>query len=119
MITNKQADIRAGTAAHWEVNSPSMLRIDWQQDANRMGGKLVTYDANTIIDSQTFGHGLPIMIILPVGTWKFESSSDGKTYREVTKLASHDNPPYGPSQHVNLTLDGQPFPAVWNRYTKV
>lgn len=102
-----------GYAEHWLVDSPTATKFDTNSFKNRSGASVTVTLNNNTVESQVFLKGVPVVIVLPTGQWRFETSSDGVKYREVTTLTSVSG-----SAHVNLILDGKDFPAVWGRYTK-
>ena len=106
--------------AYWNVEDPSIIKIETEQFVNRSGVKLILTNNKGTLSVHTFKQGDPVVIVLPVGTWKLETSSNGNKYNFVTNLHSVLLPNTGkPSQTVNITLDGQDFPVTYWKYSKI
>jgi hypothetical protein len=105
--------------AHWLIEDASIERVEIAQAANRRGASVITFDDLGPVDQHFSEPPSPIAIVLPVGWWRWEQSSDGKSFQTVMDLQSHLTT-RGPGLRVNLTLAPVvPFPPCWSRYTKL
>jgi hypothetical protein len=117
MITFQTAN--PSSLAHWLISDASIERLEIAQAANRAGASITTFDDLGPVDQHFSGPPVPIAIVLPVGWWRWEQSSDGKNFQSVMDLQSHLTT-RGPGLRVNLTLAPViPFPPCWSRYTKI
>lgn len=106
-----------GVAAHWEIDDPAMVKVETTVFANRAGARVTVYDPAPVLPLM-FPQGDPVAIILPVGSWLIETSSDGVNYEPLATIAALPMPDEGSGTAINLTLDGAPFPVRYSRYTK-
>lgn len=108
-----------GADSYWLVDVPNASLIEVYSFINRTKAQITITNNNGAKMNKEFLQGEPVAITLPIGHWKVESSSDGINYTKIVVLDSVDNPPYGPSQRVNVILNGQIFAPFWARYTKI
>lgn len=105
--------------ACWVVEDASINFVEVAQAVDRRGAMVVTYDDLGVVDQEFFHPPTPVVIILPVGIWRWGQSSDGKVYTPVMDLQSNITS-RGPGLRTNIILDPPMNMAPgWSRYTKL
>ena len=117
VFTEVPADPANGVAAFWKVNVEGFNEVLVTRYQDKKGAD-VALIGETTEANRSFGQVGFVTLFLTVGTWNYETSDDGKTYRPVTKL-DVELVNGEPNPQVNITLNGMFSPKVWSRYTKV
>lgn len=104
-----------GYKAHWEVSEPAMTQLLTEQFQDRSGLFVsVVAIPGTMPAQELFHQGEPVVVLLPIGVWTIEFSSNGSDWRMISSVTSEHL-----GLRLNYILDGHTFPRRWARYSKL